>query len=724
MARLFERENSLCFNSVDFERESFDADVFVATHGRLMDLDSLLKDLKSYHKKIKTSLIEVINSDYEDFVQLSKTLITMESNILEVDRPLSGWEDRMKRLKADLTNLNTESMNILSEKKQCKNRKDQLIALKSVYTILNSLERALFDSEGQKVMIDDIDILKRLSLEISSLSSKLSLCDSKSVGELVLKRAEELVEHFLQLIRDVFVESVEQSDESKFLAALEIYSTVEKVDVLYDVYRGSFVAPYLQAKITSDSLKKRSLDDIFQDIFNFFPDKGLFLVRTAAKSEMVYNFEINSIFAESVELLIKNCSQLFIPVNWRQFGSRYRTSMQFLSKFEELFHSYEQVQLFRSHKSYQKFCDKWSLPVYFQLVFQEFVSKIENCISHDPYLLTNEESGQDFWFSVPEIIFQCFSLCWSDEVYINNLCNKFVKLSVQLANRLLLWAQNVESNYEHIKELRSKGESDRNPSYISDSKQINTNVPDRKDMSLPIYEDMIVYLICDLEQFLLKAQTIYDLKIYREVKQYSSTLQSAIDPFKPVKILFNTECEKLRKSLIDRLVDTLSEDLKPISETPRLYRKTNRPAPETESAYITKMVSTLQSFFTKSSYLGVKSKAALILQVADQINFKMRKNIEEICESVEKIEQSLKKIRSSKSLKNVTAMQDSPGDSSASALSDSEKIYLQLYLDVGCILDCFNTLGVKCGVKTGELESTKTLSKQIEFAAVYRGKVQ
>ena len=39
---MFERESSLCFNSVDFERESFDADAFVSSHGRLMDLDSLL----------------------------------------------------------------------------------------------------------------------------------------------------------------------------------------------------------------------------------------------------------------------------------------------------------------------------------------------------------------------------------------------------------------------------------------------------------------------------------------------------------------------------------------------------------------------------------------------------------------------------------------------------------------------------------------------------------
>ena len=290
-----------------------------------------------------------------------------------------------------------------------------------------------------------------------------------------------------------------------------------------------------------------------------------------------------------------------------------------------------------------------------------------------------------------------------------------------------MWAENVESNYEHIKESRTKivAENSSNPSNISDNKQINSNSinVDRKEATLPPYDDLVVYLISDLEHFMLKIQTVYDLKIYREVKQYSSTYHSAIDPFKTVKALCDTECEKLRSSLIDKLVNILLADLKPISETPRLYRKTNRPAPENESTYVTKMAASLRSFFTKSSYLGVKSKTAIIVAVADRINNKMRQNIEEICESVEKIEQSLKKIRSSKSLKNVTSMQETGGDNNNGALTDSEKIYLQLYTDVGCVLDNFNSLGLRFGVKTGDLESSRALSEQIEFASVYLGKV-
>ena len=99
---MFERESSLCFNSVDFEREGFDADSFVSNHGRLMDLDSLLGDLRSYHNKIKQSLIEVINCDYEHFVGLSKTLSGLQPVIERVDSPLGQWHSKLQKVRAEV----------------------------------------------------------------------------------------------------------------------------------------------------------------------------------------------------------------------------------------------------------------------------------------------------------------------------------------------------------------------------------------------------------------------------------------------------------------------------------------------------------------------------------------------------------------------------------------------------------------------------------------------
>ena len=48
---------------------------------------------------------------------------------------------------------------------------------------------------------------------------------------------------------------------------------------------------------------------------------------------------------------------------------------------EQVLHSEEQVNLLRRSDKYRRLCDKWSLPVYFQLVFQEVVSKVEHAMS-------------------------------------------------------------------------------------------------------------------------------------------------------------------------------------------------------------------------------------------------------------------------------------------------------------------------------------------------------
>ena len=103
--------------------------------------------------------------------------------------------------------------------------------------------------------------------------------------------------------------------------------------------------------------------------------------------------------------------------------------------------------------------------------------------------------------------------------------------------------------------------------------------------------------------------------------------------------------------------------------------------------------------------------------------------VSDICASVEKIEHSLKKIRSSKSMKG-SASQAMLGDTSQSApqsLSDSEKIYLQLYLDVHCLILHLRTLIKRNSSPTyneedinDQLQVCNSLAAQIEFASAYK----
>jgi hypothetical protein len=137
------------------------------------------------------------------------------------------------------------------------------------------------------------------------------------------------------------------------------------------------------------------------------------------------------------------------------------------------------------------------------------------------------------------------------------------------------------------------------------------------------------------------------------------------------------------------------------------------------SQYITKVLGVISEFcHNYKPDMSPESFASILCEVSDRFSDQYTSNIKEICESVEKLEQSLKRIRSSKSLKNLEASGSSGDNKPASFLSDSEKMYLQLYLDVeyySCQM---------CEYLSG-LESAKSMEAlllSIRFASVFKEK--
>ena len=59
---------------------------------------------------------------------------------------------------------------------------------------------------------------------------------------------------------------------------------------------------------------------------------------------------------------------------------RYVISMQFIERYETLCASQASVRRLRSHPSYNTFMAKWSLPVYFQIRFQEIAGAFEGSL--------------------------------------------------------------------------------------------------------------------------------------------------------------------------------------------------------------------------------------------------------------------------------------------------------------------------------------------------------
>jgi hypothetical protein len=86
----------LCFGKDDFTSETFDFDKFLLKCRKRANLDSVLEDLKDYGLILDNDLIELINTDYNDFVSLSSKLTGVDKVVLSLKKTLKLFKTEVQ----------------------------------------------------------------------------------------------------------------------------------------------------------------------------------------------------------------------------------------------------------------------------------------------------------------------------------------------------------------------------------------------------------------------------------------------------------------------------------------------------------------------------------------------------------------------------------------------------------------------------------------------------
>lgn len=73
-------------------QESFDVDKFIVERKKRLALESLKDDLMAYLRILKSSLVELINQDYADFVNLSTNLVGLDRAITSIQTPMESFQ--------------------------------------------------------------------------------------------------------------------------------------------------------------------------------------------------------------------------------------------------------------------------------------------------------------------------------------------------------------------------------------------------------------------------------------------------------------------------------------------------------------------------------------------------------------------------------------------------------------------------------------------------------
>ncbi|GAA5933962.1 COG2 family protein [Sporobolomyces koalae] len=257
-----------------FEGAEFDPSDFLLSR-RHTALEDLRSELRAYLATLRTSLVGVINQEYEAFIGLSLGLkhANVAQSLSTIRRPVLSIRSEVTDVKAHLDDMRQEMATVLRERKQCREIKvvmRRLLATEeAVDKVENMLKIAQTDSRA-KDLDETLDSpakrLERIASEYNhmlylvSRAGKLpfiqSLDDRISRITTALHRD---LSHLLESILSAETESAIDLDE--LTLALQIFSSLGLAHEAEEIVRNIVVKPFLAKTINRDSLLSSSSPD-------------------------------------------------------------------------------------------------------------------------------------------------------------------------------------------------------------------------------------------------------------------------------------------------------------------------------------------------------------------------------------------------------------------------------------------------------------------------------
>ncbi|KAK4469589.1 hypothetical protein MN116_007126 [Schistosoma mekongi] len=541
---------TFCFDRESFLNNDFNSDDFILEHYcRGISLEKLRDDLLQYSNILKSSLIELINQDYADFVSLSTNLVGLDKSIDTITTPLKQLQSYVSSVLEELQSTDQELSTKLKSLQHIKNEKDYANSLFTLGACVSRLERWLTQSNERLVneeqMVDQFyyksnnnnnnngetskdinndidddnevdiwpvefyadcslheDIGQRMD-RIANEYIKLQFFAKKCRGHTILNSLKprihwitvnlqeqldaRLKESFeacclltVDKINDCPAIAVSRSSIEQLRQVISIYLAIDKLSDLMLIYRkfvlhdklSQIFTPRLElthagsdttvASETLDSMYTRALKILDSQLYHV---KEHILRSSPENSESLSDFDclVSGFWPETIDLICDNLPEVFSPGHPDRFYSLYTVSMRFVEAVEKRTWSNKQLTALRNHPSYSIFVNKWSLPVYFQIRFQEIASSVESAMKKG--LMEIKDSQKSCLTEVTEVVICQLNRCWEKGIYLDKLMHRFWKLTLQILSR---YSSFIEEQLKSIQENNIISQSSSDPTKPND----------------------------------------------------------------------------------------------------------------------------------------------------------------------------------------------------------------------------------------------------------------
>jgi hypothetical protein len=505
---------------------------------------------------------------------LSANLIDLDQSINAIESPLKNLRDEIVSVRKSLTDSMEEISECLEEKKKLHNLKKSLRNLEIVKNSLEKLKSLLNQINSASADVDQNILHERAALELIQLQFNMKYC-MRFLDNQEKQLFQELENQLLFKINQHFLQILAKNDNTENLEkCLRIYYTLDQCSLAEKVFREKVVDVYMEKVITEKSLQNSptGLAGLYNQILDFVSLKMKTLLSLTKKNGKVkgYNFLLNSFWRAIEDRIETSLTSIFAPGIPDQFYQKYKCSMEFLERIEMIIEDPEKIEEFRQTKQYKSYLGRWNLPLYFQIRFQEIAKSLEQACSSSSNLLVSK-TGDNVQFQLVVLYQSINSIakCWSNGIYIDQLFQKFFKLTLQLIARTITWLQDTVAS--------------------NDSQEMD-------------HLSFLILIYKDIEMLLLKFPQIKQL-IQQRIQENQNVKELTSQNLDKCFSIPIQQLEKLstqiESKICNEILGNCLKALKSIQDTPRLFRKTNRDIPTKHLQYVEQLLQPIQEFYEK-----------------------------------------------------------------------------------------------------------------------------
>uniref|UniRef100_A0A2R5LMQ4 Conserved oligomeric Golgi complex subunit 2 n=1 Tax=Ornithodoros turicata TaxID=34597 RepID=A0A2R5LMQ4_9ACAR len=677
---------TLCFPRDVFMKENFSVDTFVSEHRKHASLEKLRDDLGIHLKFLRSSMIELINKDYADFVNLSANLVGLDKFIKNISQPLEQLKQEVNDVKATVDDILKQSQEQLEKRRKIREKKALIQHAKFVCKSVEKVERLLPPLSADGTRSWNNDQVEQLATEVNQILFYLEKCYQVKLAGEMAQRVDVVTSALQQHLEASFLRSINADDPAELSSVLHVCATIDRVTSMEELFRKKVVAPVFRDIVSEKVIQESGLEGVYSQVVLFVSTRCQGLLNVTVSTPGMgdtstvsgYDFLSHAVWPELAMLLETRAPLVFAAGNPDQFHARYSSTMEFLDRFELACRTAEVLIRLRNQPSYQTFLAKWNLPVYFQLRFQDIASQLEACLLQP---LQCSKAGSEFHTSCYEVLWEQLQRCWNPNVFLTPLAHRFWKLTLQLLSRHRQWLTEF---------LRDEGGGDKQGEKGKEA----SPVPESTDsFTAPRQANneasetvLLVLLSCDTELLVEKVMYLFTSIIKPKLQRQGFTCFNALEESISECSIALKELEpNISKRIVNDTARTCCSHLKLVNDIPRLYRRTNKEVPTKPSSYIHLILEPLVKLKRHvTETLKVQWNADWTRSVLEEITQQYLTVTNDVLVSVKKMEDSLKRLKRGR---DRTPLPEG-------AASDDDKIRLQLYLDVKCFSQKMEELGI------------------------------